>query len=299
MCWVSKIFFLGSFFYILLAYALRWFERSNRPEFLNQSNEQSICHTGLKPLLYFFIEYFYLIIHLGMLILDYLFWPIQKFLLKETHRQPLPDQRPIILVHGYMLRGGVMWLIKQRLKRAGRHQVYIFSYSPPWRDIACFAKQLEAFIAEVIGDPTIKVDIVAHSMGGLVSRYYINILGGWQRISNLITLGTPHAGSMLWSFAVWRCGRQMRPKSPLLNELAQHDHRLQGIKVCSIYSDFDELVIQQESPMLSLPGASNQLVRGVGHVGLLFSKKAFTLIEQALRGVNEPKPGLIMKQPLP
>ncbi len=287
MCLAIKIFFLVSFFYLLLAYALRWFERSNRPEFAAQYGEQSSCHPGFKPLRYFFIEYFYLTVHLVMLALDYILWPIQKLFPKKANIPPASNQRPIILVHGYMMRGGVMWLIKQRLQKAGYRQVHIFTHSPPWRDIACFAGQLEAFISQLVSDPNAKVDIVAHSMGGLVGRYYINLLGGWQRVSHFITLATPHGGSMLWSFTSCRCGRQMRPQSPLLNELAQNDQRLESVAVTSIYSDFDELVIPQESPILSLPGATNQLlsnrlVTGVGHAGFLFSKKVFKLIEQAL-----------------
>src|ERR1700730_4789674 len=40
-----------------------------------------------------------------------------------------------------------------------------------------------------------KVDIVAHSMGGLIARIYIQSLGGDSRVENLIMLGTPHLGS--------------------------------------------------------------------------------------------------------
>lgn len=42
----------------------------------------------------------------------------------------------------------------------------------------------------------IKVNLVAHSMGGLVSRYYIQMLHGGGQINKLIMLGTPNLGSM-------------------------------------------------------------------------------------------------------
>ncbi|WP_198655158.1 esterase/lipase family protein [Streptomyces geranii] len=38
--------------------------------------------------------------------------------------------------------------------------------------------------------------IVAHSMGGLIARYYVEVLGGWRHCRALITLGTPHRGSV-------------------------------------------------------------------------------------------------------
>lgn len=39
-----------------------------------------------------------------------------------------------------------------------------------------------------------KVKIVAHSMGGLVSRYYIKNYGGWKYVDKIITIGTPNHG---------------------------------------------------------------------------------------------------------
>ncbi|UCD57690.1 MAG: lecithin--cholesterol acyltransferase, partial [Candidatus Hydrogenedentota bacterium] len=41
-----------------------------------------------------------------------------------------------------------------------------------------------------------KLVLIAHSMGGLVSRYFLEVLGGWKYTKMLITLGTPHRGSV-------------------------------------------------------------------------------------------------------
>ncbi len=41
-----------------------------------------------------------------------------------------------------------------------------------------------------------KLVLISHSMGGLVSRYFLECLGGWQHTRTLITLGTPHRGSL-------------------------------------------------------------------------------------------------------
>ena len=43
--------------------------------------------------------------------------------------------------------------------------------------------------------PKAMVTLVAHSMGGLVSRYYLEVLGGWSDVRSLITFGTPYGGS--------------------------------------------------------------------------------------------------------
>src|SRR3990167_560839 len=55
-----------------------------------------------------------------------------------------------------------------------------------------------------------KVDIVAHSMGGLIAREYIGTLNGGSNIDQLITLGTPHDGSPK-SYLIWEGGKFSSP----------------------------------------------------------------------------------------
>jgi pimeloyl-ACP methyl ester carboxylesterase len=45
-------------------------------------------------------------------------------------------------------------------------------------------------------DPDARVIFVAHSMGGLVARYYLEVLEGWRTCRALITFGTPYRGSL-------------------------------------------------------------------------------------------------------
>jgi hypothetical protein len=46
------------------------------------------------------------------------------------------------------------------------------------------------------GNNDAKVILLAHSMGGLISRYYLEVLGGWQDCRALFTFGTPYRGSV-------------------------------------------------------------------------------------------------------
>jgi len=50
-----------------------------------------------------------------------------------------------------------------------------------------------------------RVDVVAHSMGGLIAREYIGTLDGGSSVDQLITLGTPHDGSPK-SYLIWEGG---------------------------------------------------------------------------------------------
>lgn len=65
------------------------------------------------------------------------------------------------------------------------------------RSVADAAERLAAAVHEALGPdaPRRRVVVLAHSMGGLVARYWLGPLGGWPVCSALLTLGTPHRGA--------------------------------------------------------------------------------------------------------
>lgn len=85
-----------------------------------------------------------------------------------------------------------------------RSEANFFPFPYDWRrDNRATAKALAAFIAEQLpryreasGNSNAGVILVAHSMGGLAARYYVECLEGWKTTRALITVGTPHRGSV-------------------------------------------------------------------------------------------------------
>jgi pimeloyl-ACP methyl ester carboxylesterase len=78
--------------------------------------------------------------------------------------------------------------------REGRN-LFVFDYD--WRrSVFDNAAALAAFVREKIPDETQQFDILAHSMGGLVSRVYVGKLGGSARTARLFSAGTPFFGSV-------------------------------------------------------------------------------------------------------
>ncbi|NEU72907.1 hypothetical protein PI95_010105 [Hassallia byssoidea VB512170] len=77
-----------------------------------------------------------------------------------------------------------------------------FEFAYDWRrDNRVAARLLKKLIDEKLliwqkTHPEAKVIIIAHSMGGLVSRYYLEHLDGAEHCTALITLGTPYRGSV-------------------------------------------------------------------------------------------------------
>ncbi len=79
------------------------------------------------------------------------------------------------------------------------------------------AKQIEDYAEQVLGSKPY-FDLVGFSMGGLVSRYYVQRLGGINRVQRLITIASPHQGTLA-AYLTERPGCvQMRPHSNFLQE---------------------------------------------------------------------------------
>lgn len=177
---------------------------------------------------------------------------------------------PILLLHGVADNHSVFAVLQRALRRKGFARVITLDYSPFSGDIRDVAARLEELV-EAVCDETghDRVHIVAHSMGGIVARYYIQRLGGDGRVANLVTLGTPHGGTAPAALAPLPIIRQLRIGSDLLNELAEPSPNCQTTFV-SIWSDLDQMVVPQANGRLDHPdlNATNIAIHGLGHMSL-------------------------------
>lgn len=105
---------------------------------------------------------------------------------------------PVILIHGTISSKNVWQNLVLRL----REDDFVV-FSPDYgvhgtQDIPTSAQDIGAYIEQVLAATGAEaVDIVGHSQGGLLARYWINELGGEDYVHHLITLGTPHQGTTL------------------------------------------------------------------------------------------------------
>ncbi|MEX1365756.1 MAG: triacylglycerol lipase [Nannocystaceae bacterium] len=101
---------------------------------------------------------------------------------------------PLVLIHGFMDKGGAFVGLESTL-RADGHAVERVSL-PPLAPVAVRAEYLAEQVDEILawyGTP--KVNLIAHSMGGLDSRYLVHHLGYADRVASITTIATPHRGS--------------------------------------------------------------------------------------------------------
>ena len=228
-------------------------------------------------------------------------WPLFTLLgerWQSAHEGEDPDpatkRPPVILLHGYMMnRTNWLWFGPQ-LARRGIGPVYGLSYFS-LAPVEKSAAKLAAFV-ELIAkrEGASQVDVVAHSMGGLVARWFIEKGGGDARVRKLITIATPHHGTALASLALGRARRDIHPRSPLFTSLGQAPRHK---NYTSIWSRCDNLVLPPESAQLTpiAPEAGEAQVEDMadnlyddvvfddlGHLSLLLSPRVVDAVAERL-----------------
>ena len=164
------------------------------------------------------------------------------------------------------------------------------------RDIRASAFQIHRKIESILSQTSVKkIDIVGHSMGGLIGLYYVKKLGGPHRVRKLVMMGTPANGTWvallgiftlgLWSSSSW----QLLPRSSFLDELNQGPvpaeielHTLAAARdwVCPL-------------PSTRVRGAQATTVPR-GHSSLVVSGEVYKRLINILRddaGSSDPEPG--------
>jgi hypothetical protein len=199
---------------------------------------------------------------------------------------PLAARIPVVLVHGLIDNRSIFAVMRRSLRRRGFAQVCSWNYSPLSSDIARCAADLGAHIERVCEQTGHeRVHVVGHSLGGLIARYHLQRQGGDRRMESLVTLGTPHQGSLLAHVVPTPMIRQLRPGSAILQELAEPMPSCRT-QVTAVYSDLDQIVVPTASGRCEHPdlGARNVLVHGVGHMSLPMHRGVVDEVAATLAG---------------
>jgi triacylglycerol lipase len=188
-----------------------------------------------------------------------------------------PSARVILLVHGYGCSRGVWWWLRRRLEAAG-FTVASVSLAPPYTHIGKVVPQLNRRIEDVCRDTgASQVTLVAHSMGGLVSRSYL-ARHGHARVERLVTIATPHYGSELARIGIGANAQEMVPGSPFLQDLGAEKV---GIPAISVRTPHDNYVMPQDNQRL--PGARDIELPGIGHLAVLYAPRTVAALASACR----------------
>ena len=158
-----------------------------------------------------------------------------------------PATSHVVLVHGFMDTGSVFKSLKRQLESNG-HRCLATNLSP--RDARHGIDALAGNLLEEIDKHIPRhqsFSIIGFSMGGLVARHYLQQLGGAQRCQRLITISSPHRGTLTAWLHPSKGAQQMRPGSSFLNDLAATESELGEIPVFSYRTPLDLMILPSQS----------------------------------------------------
>ena len=199
---------------------------------------------------------------------------------------------PIVLVHGIFDNRSIFTLLRRGLHRRGFGSTYALNYSPITADIRIVAARLGTLIDQVCEETGYeRVHVVGHSLGGLIGRYLVQCLGGDARVHTLVTLGTPHGGTLPAHLVPLHLARQMRIDGDLIAELAEPAPGC-TTRFIAFWSDMDQLVIPQTRGRIQHAdlNARNVLIRGAGHLSLPVDGRVIREIGSSLALLDPPAP---------
>ncbi len=190
------------------------------------------------------------------------------------------QERGVVFIHGFICNRGV-WTQWLEILQSRRVVFVAVNLEPIFGGIDGYASTIDTAILQVTratGKPPL---LVCHSMGGLVARAWLRASGEDERVHHVITIGSPHHGTMLGNLAPRLRsiinGEQMRRGSEWLTELARQEPPERARRFTCFYSGCDNIVMPASTAQLV--GADNRLVPGVAHLAMALNR---TVIDHTL-----------------
>jgi triacylglycerol lipase len=208
------------------------------------------------------------------------------FMGPDRLRRLRPEERPVLLVHGYVCNRGVYWWLRRRLEEAG-YCVATVTLEPVLGGVERCVESLRRRIEEVCTTTGAKqLVLVAHSMGGLVARAYLRDHGA-ARLARVITVATPNQGSRLARLGIGKNALDMLPGSAWLAAL--NADPVTAIGVTAMGSAYDTFVIPHPNQML--PKGDDRSLPPVGHLAQAFSEHALRELVRVVEEVGNEASG--------
>jgi triacylglycerol lipase len=196
----------------------------------------------------------------------------------------------VVLVPGWFDTARDLAALRIRLLGAGWDgtQVRTLTFREPTGSNVDHAMEIDSLVTEVLAETGAeRVDIVAHSMGGLATRWYLNN-HAQAPVRRVAFLATPHRGT-LTALLAWGPGRdEMMPDSPFLQALNAPPPVPDGIDAITVRTQIDTHVVPGESA--TLQGLPDYVVCCPTHSGMLESEEVFLIVHDFLERATPLEP---------
>jgi triacylglycerol esterase/lipase EstA (alpha/beta hydrolase family) len=190
--------------------------------------------------------------------------------------------RPVVLVHGTFIDMSASWQALSPLLVNDGYCVFALNYGSSngsgalgvyaTGEIPASAEELSSFVNRVLAATGAhKVDIVGHSQGGMMPRYYMRFLGGASKVHTLVGLAPSNHGTTvngLFTIAehipgatsfegLCQACEEQAAGSPFMAKLNAGGETLPGVSYTVIESRYDEVVTPYTSAFLNGSGVHN------------------------------------------
>ena len=163
----------------------------------------------------------------------------------------LPQRNPVVLIHGLNDTTTVFNKMSAYLTNLG-WSVHCFNLTPNngQAPLETLAEQVADYI-QLNFEPQQKLDLLGFSMGGLVTRYYLQRLGGIERVQRYINISAPNHGTLMANVLSRPGILQMRPHSDFTQDLNRDViEQLGKLHFTWMWTPFDLMIIPAESSRL-------------------------------------------------
>jgi pimeloyl-ACP methyl ester carboxylesterase len=202
-------------------------------------------------------------------------------LMPRDIRPIVPDVRAgedvVVLIHGFMASAGVFRPMRRRLEQEAFARVASFTHAP-LASVPRIAKSL-AKVIDRIGEGA-RIHIVGHSLGGLVARWYVQELGGHEKVVQTISLASPFQGTKVANAFPILIGADLHTKSDVLSRLRARAHDF-AVPHTSIVAEEDTVVVPHHHAVF--PSGDVVMLPGRGHNTLLYDDTSLRTIIDRVR----------------
>jgi triacylglycerol lipase len=192
-------------------------------------------------------------------------------------------QDPILFVHGYVESASLWNTMIGRFEKDGYAKsslsAYTYNTSQSNKIDAEEVKTKVEALLKTTG--ATKVDIIAHSMGSLNSRYYIKNLGGEAKVDDWVSLGGPNHGTEFANFCGSTSCVEMRIGSTFLKELNATDETPGAVNYGTWWSPCDEIINPDSS--VALTGATNTKTACMSHTALTTDETVYKQVREFVK----------------
>jgi triacylglycerol lipase len=191
---------------------------------------------------------------------------------------------PILFVHGWNGSASNWNTMISRFEKDGYPKSYLmaYTYNSNTSNKILAETEVKSHVEQLLKNTgASKVDIIAHSMGSLNTRWYIKFDGGESKVDDWVSLGGPNHGTEAANICFGVSCEEMRIGSKFLTELNAGDETPGTVNYGTWWSPCDEFINPDESVILS--GATNTKTACMSHLSLVSDETVYKQVREFVK----------------